>query len=55
MNALAWNCRGLGNPRTVRELCGYVKSHHPKFLFILDTRMLGSRVRNLSWSIGLRH
>jgi hypothetical protein len=55
MNALAWNCRGLGNPQTVRELCGFVKSHHPKFVFISDTRMSGSRVSNLRWSLGLRY
>jgi hypothetical protein len=55
MNALAWNCRGLGNPRTVRELCDFEKSHHPKIVFISDTRMSGSRVSNLRWSLGLRH
>jgi hypothetical protein len=32
-----------------------MKSHLPKLVFISDTRMLGSRVRNLSWSLGLRH
>jgi hypothetical protein len=54
MNALAWNYRGLGNPRTVHELCRFVKSHSPKLVFISDTRLSGSRVRNLRWSLGLR-
>jgi hypothetical protein len=55
MNALAWNCRGLGNPWTVHEIRDFVKSHHPKLVFISKTRMLGSRVSNLRWSIGLRN
>jgi hypothetical protein len=55
MNVIAWNCRGLGNSRTVHELCGFVASHHPKLCFISDTRMSGTRVSYLRWSIGLRN
>lgn len=49
MNALAWNCRGLGNPRTVQELCGFIKSYHPKIVFLSEIRMCESRVSNLRW------
>lgn len=55
MNALAWKCRGSGNSRTVHELCGFVKAHNPKFVFLSDTRMSTSRVRNLCWRLGLRN
>lgn len=43
MNALAWNCQGLGNSRTVCELCILVKPHHPKIVFLSETRMCDSR------------
>ena len=55
MNALAWNCRGLWNSRIVQELCNYVKLHHPKLVFLSETRMSASRSKNLQWKIGLKH
>jgi len=55
MNALAWNCRGLWNSRIVQELCNYVKLHHPKLVFLSETRMSASRSKNLRWKIGLKH
>ncbi|CAN6204103.1 unnamed protein product [Urochloa humidicola] len=55
MNALAWNCRGLGNSLTVRELCGFLKSHHPKIVFLSETRMCANRSINLRWRLGLRN
>ncbi|KAG2644822.1 hypothetical protein PVAP13_2KG380405 [Panicum virgatum] len=54
MNALAWNCRGLGNPRTVQELCNFVKLHHPKHVFLSQTRMSANRCKNLRWKLGLK-
>ena len=53
MNVLFWNCRGLGNSRTVQELCGFVQSYSPKLVFLSETRMHTSRARNLSWCLGL--
>ncbi|KAJ1259149.1 hypothetical protein BS78_10G132000 [Paspalum vaginatum] len=55
MNALVWNCRGLGNSRTVQELCGFVRLYHPKIVFLPETRMNADRARNLCWRLGLRN
>lgn len=55
MNSLAWNCRGVGNSRTVQDLCGLVKSLHPKLVFLSETRMSASRVSNLRWRLGFRN
>jgi hypothetical protein len=37
MNLLSWNCRGLGNPRTVRDLHQMVKERRPNFVFLMET------------------
>lgn len=55
MNALAWNCWGLGNSRTVHDLCSLVRLHHPKVVFLSETRMSESRSKNLRFKLGLRH
>ena len=55
MNILAWNCRGLGNSRTVQELCNFVKLHHPKLVFLSETRMSANRCKNLRWKLGLKN
>ena len=38
MNCLSWNCRGLGNPRRVRELSDLVKAKAPKVVFLMETK-----------------
>jgi hypothetical protein len=45
MNALVWNCRGVGNPRTVRELDALVRQYHPKLVFLSETMISESRVK----------
>ncbi|XP_042973034.1 uncharacterized protein LOC122304834 [Carya illinoinensis] len=36
-SCLSWNYRGLGNPRTVRELHTSVKNKSPNFIFLIET------------------
>jgi ribonuclease HI len=46
MNMLSWNCRGLGTPRSVRDLHQMVKEMHPRFVFLMET--LSSKFR-MEW------
>ena len=40
MSTLAWNCRGLGNRRTVRALEKVVSSEDPNFIFLMETKLV---------------
>ena len=37
MSLLVWNCRGLGNPRTVRELGDYIRAKDHSVVFLAET------------------
>jgi hypothetical protein len=53
MSILSWNCRGLGQSRTVQELSRLVRQYCPKIVFISKTRQQNNRVSNLQFRIGL--
>ncbi|KAK6160405.1 hypothetical protein DH2020_003786 [Rehmannia glutinosa] len=38
MSIIAWNCRGLGNPRTIQELRDFVRSKSPQLVFLCETK-----------------
>ncbi|KAG8645534.1 hypothetical protein MANES_10G071301v8 [Manihot esculenta] len=40
MIVLCWNCRRLGNPRTVNALKDLASSYKPDFLFLMETKAL---------------
>ena len=53
MNPLAWNCRGLGNPRAVRALRGLRKMKDPKVLFLSETKL---NTEEMEWiRVGLKY
>jgi len=52
MKTLSWNCRGIGNPTTVRELRDLAKDYAPSVLFIMETQINKYRVENLRFSLG---
>ena len=39
MNLLCWNCRGLGNPRTVRQIKRWCTSFSPDMVFLSETKI----------------
>lgn len=52
MSLLCWNCRGAGKPATVKELRDMTRQYAPSILCILETQIEGSRVENLSSTLG---
>ena len=38
MNLLSWNCRGLGNLRTVRALQKVINKEDPAIVFLMETK-----------------
>jgi hypothetical protein len=52
MSILCWNCRGLGNPRTVRDLCRLVKEKKPKLVFLIETKLRTDKLERIRIRIG---
>ena len=52
MNIICWNCRGLGNPWTVRQLKRWVTSLAPDILFLSETKINNVTAENLKGKIG---
>lgn len=52
MNVLSWNCRGLGNPRRVRDLCRLVKEKKPKMVFLMETKLRAQRLEVMKYKVG---
>ena len=47
MSVLAWNCRGLRSPPTIRLLTDKVKSKNPALVFLVETKASSSRIKGL--------
>lgn len=52
MKTLCWNCRGIGDPATVRELRDLVELCSPSILCLVETQLPKSRVEGLRFSLG---
>lgn len=39
MSTICWNCRGLGNPRTVQEVLAMDAKMKPMFVFLMETKV----------------
>ncbi|CAM8895291.1 unnamed protein product [Rhodiola kirilowii] len=52
MKTLSWNCRGLGQPRTVRCLADMVRFHKPQVVGLIETKMDKGRAEVLRRKLG---
>lgn len=52
MTTLSWNCRGLGNQETIRELHELVTSKRPNFIFLIETKIKKERVFKIRKELG---
>ena len=52
MNSLSWNCRGLGNPRSVRALHDMVRRWKPQIVFLMETKSKIKRMERIKNIIG---
>ena len=44
MSAISWNCRGMGNPRTVCTLKDLVSRYKPNFVFLMEVKVNREKV-----------
>ena len=52
MRTLCWNCRGIGDPVTVRELRELIQECAPSVVCIVETQLLKQRVEGLTSMLG---
>ncbi|XP_019166667.1 PREDICTED: uncharacterized protein LOC109162418 [Ipomoea nil] len=52
MSTISWNCRGLGNPQTVREVVDMVSRKKPDFVYLMETKVDRSHAERLRVKIG---
>lgn len=55
MIILAWNCLGLGLPRTVQELVLLIRTYRPNVVFISETKLGEKRIKELRGRLGLKN
>jgi uncharacterized membrane protein len=52
MSLLCWNCRGLGNPKVIRQVHCLVRVKKPRFVFLIETKVKSMKLQRLRCSIG---
>ena len=55
MNCLAWNCRGLGNLRTRKELVEIIRAKDPFVVFLAETLTDEARLNTVQRNIEVDH
>jgi hypothetical protein len=52
MTLLSWNCRGLGSPQAVRDLCQLAKENRARILFLMETKCSKVRIEMVRVKLG---
>ncbi|CAM8914848.1 unnamed protein product [Rhodiola kirilowii] len=52
MKTLCWNCRGLGQPRSVHSLAELVRSNKPSIVALIETKIEGRRLEGIRRRLG---
>ena len=55
MSILSYNCRGLGQPRTVQVLTDLVKHKKPSFVFLMGTLCYRNQLEGLKNKLGFEN
>jgi hypothetical protein len=55
MRLINWNCRELGNLRTVRDLCLLIKEKCPKMVFLMETKLRKERMEKIRCKLGFQN
>lgn len=51
MKILSWNCRGLGNPRTIQDLCHLVEEKMPNVVILTKTKLRKANGEKIRWRL----
>ena len=54
MSAVGWNCRGLGNPCTVKALQKLVMEEDPTLVFLIETKYVVSEMARIKRKLDRR-
>lgn len=55
MSLLCWNCKGLGNHRTVRDLCRRIKEKCPNLVFLMETKLRSNKLNLIKYKTGFQN
>lgn len=53
MKIMSMNCRGVGQPEAVQEVCSFVQLCCPTLVFLSETRLFSDSVQSLKRELGL--
>lgn len=54
MIAMVWNCRGLAQPSTIRDLRAMIRDRNPDLIFLMETKIGLIRTGNILNSLGFQ-